>query len=121
MPGQFTIELKNLRFFAEHGLYAEEALLGNEFEVDISIRKHAPDTIVSSVDQTVDYVEVFRIVQEEFSKRKPLLETCAMTIAARIRDAFQDLKTISVSVRKLHPPIINFIGSVGINYTEEIK
>ena len=56
MPGQFTIELKNLRFFAEHGLYAEEALLGNEFEVDISIRKHAPDTIVSSVDQTVDYV-----------------------------------------------------------------
>jgi dihydroneopterin aldolase len=32
-----TIELKQLRFLAYHGLYAEERKTGNEFEINLSV------------------------------------------------------------------------------------
>lgn len=116
MSAQFTIELKGLRFFAHHGLYEEEAKLGNEFEVDVSIAYKAPETIVSSIDETINYAEVFRIVKDEFSQRKHLLETCAMQIADRLQKQFPQMEKLTISIKKLNPPITNFVGSVGIIY-----
>ena len=46
MPGSITIELKGLRFFAYHGLYAEEQKTGNEFEIDLFVT-HQPSKIQS--------------------------------------------------------------------------
>jgi dihydroneopterin aldolase len=117
LAAQFTIELKGLRFFAEHGLYEEEAKLGNEFEVDISIDYKAPQEVISSIDQTVNYVEIFRIVRDEFSQRKNLLETCAMQIANTLQEQFTQIERLTISIRKLNPPITNFTGTVGVIYT----
>ena len=118
MKGNFTIELKRLRFFAEHGLYEEENLVGNEFEVDVSIDHKAPEEVITSIDQTVNYVEIFRIVQDEFSKRKQLLETCAMLIAERLQKQFAGIEKLTISIKKMNPPITNFTGSVGITYNK---
>ena len=117
MTGHFTIELKGLRFFAEHGLYEAERLVGNEFEVDLSVEQKAPEKTISSLGQTINYVEVFRIVQEEFRQRKQLLETCAMLIAERLQEQFPNLEKLTISIRKLNPPITNFAGSVGVTYS----
>jgi dihydroneopterin aldolase len=117
MAAQFTIALKGLRFFAGHGLYDDEVLVGNEFEVDISLDYSAPGKTVSYIDQTVNYVEVYQIVQEEFQLRKHLLETNAIHIADRLEQKFSIIEKISISIRKLNPPITNFTGSVGITYT----
>jgi dihydroneopterin aldolase len=119
--GHFIIELKNMRFFAEHGMYPEEIKVGNDFEVDISIMQKSPKKKITSIEQTVNYVEVYRIVQEEFSERKYLLETCAMQIADRIQEQFPEIEELTVSIRKLNPPITNFSGSVGITYTKSFK
>ncbi len=121
MAAHFTIELRGLRFFAGHGLYPEEALVGNEFEVDVSVVHQAPEKTVSSIDQTVNYVEAFRIVQEEFSQRKELLETCAMQIADRLQEKFPRIEKLTISIRKLNPPISGFTGSVGVSYSKEFK
>ena len=121
MAGRFTIELKNLRFFAEHGMYQEELKVGNDFEVDVSMVCKSPKKMITSIDQTVNYVEVYRIIQEEFSQRKFLLETCAMVISDKIELQFPDLEMITISIRKLNPPITNFSGFVGISYTKSFK
>ena len=117
MEGQFTIELKGLRFFAEHGLYPEEEILGNEFEIDIALQYKAPEESVVSIEQTINYVEVFRIVKETFMERQQLLETCARQIAGKLQEQFPQIVQLTVSIRKLNPPIINFTGSVGVTYT----
>ena len=106
-----------MRFFAEHGLYEAERLVGNEFEVDLSVEQKAPEKTISSLGQTINYVEVFRIVQEEFRQRKQLLETCAMLIAERLQEQFPNLEKLTISIRKLNPPITNFAGSVGVTYS----
>jgi len=121
MAGSFTIELNRLRFFAGHGMYEEEMKVGNEFEVDISIACKSPKKTITSINQTVDYVDVFKIVQEEFAERKFLLETCAMKIAEKVQLKFPEIQTIHISIRKLNPPITNFSGSVGITYSKEFK
>ena len=112
----FIIELRSLRFFADHGMYQEEMKVGNEFEVDISLECASPKKVITSIHQTVNYVEVYRIVQEEFGQRKLLLETLAMQIAARIHDQFAEVEHLSITIRKMNPPITNFSGSVGISY-----
>ncbi|MBD0377824.1 MAG: dihydroneopterin aldolase, partial [Flavisolibacter sp.] len=47
MAGTIFIELHQLRFFAAHGVYEEEAKLENEFEVDLKIGCTAPDGTVT--------------------------------------------------------------------------
>lgn len=121
MAGHFTIELKNLRFFAEHGMYQEESKVGNQFEVDMSIGCKSPKKIITSIDQTINYVEVYRIIQEEFNVRKYLLETCAMQIADKLQIQFPEIEQLTISIRKLNPPITNFSGSVSITYTKTFK
>ena len=119
--GQFTIELKSLRFFAEHGMYQEEMKVGNEFEVDLSIVCKSPKKKITSIEQTINYVEVYRILQEEFAVRKFLLETLAMEIAEKLHDQFPDIESLSICIRKLNPPITNFSGSVAISYSKKFK
>lgn len=119
--GLFTIELKSLRFFAEHGMYQEEMKVGNEFEVDLSIVCKSPKKKITSIEQTINYVEVYRILQEEFAVRKNLLETLAMEIAEKLQAQFQEIEQVSISIRKLNPPITNFSGSVAITYSKKFK
>ena len=121
MAGHFNIELKNLRFFADHGMYTEEMKVGNQFEVDVAIECKAPKKTITSIDQTINYVEVYRILQEEFSQRRLLLETLAMDIANRVEEQFPDLEKFSISIRKLNPPITNFAGSVSVSYSKVFK
>jgi dihydroneopterin aldolase len=121
LAGHFNIELKNLRFFAEHGMYAEEMKVGNQFEVDISVECKAPKKTITSIEQTINYVEIYRIIQEEFNQRKNLLETVAMQIADRVEDQFPELEKFSISIRKLNPPITNFAGSVSVTYCKNFK
>ena len=121
MAGHFTIELNSIRFFAEHGMYEEEKRVGNEFEVDVSIACKSPRKIISSIEQTINYAEVYRILQEEFAERKFLLETVAMQVADKLKHQFPEIESVKISIRKLNPPITNFSGSVGITYSKTFK
>lgn len=117
----FTISLSNLRFFANHGVYAEEQLLGNEFEVNLSMEMKAPKEKISGINQTINYAEVYRITKEVFSKREPLLETIAMSVAEALKDAFPSINSVSIQICKLHPPITGFTGSVSVAYQKKYK
>ncbi len=117
----FIIELRSLRFFADHGMYQEEMKVGNEFEVDVIMGCKAPKKMITSIEQTINYVEVYRIIQENFAVRKFLLETLAMEIAEQLEAQFPELKHVSISIRKLNPPITNFSGSVAITYKKDFK
>ena len=121
MAGYFTIELKGLRFFARHGLYAEEINVGNEFEVDVIVQSEVPEKKLIVIEETINYAEVYGIVVETFKERNELLENAAIQIADKLERRFPRIQKLSISIRKLSPPITGFIGSVGINYIRENK
>jgi len=116
MPDSFTIQLNNLRFSSLHGVFAEEAIIGNEFEVNLSLLFSAPEKKVTSLEETINYAEVYRITKELFSVRRRLLETLAMEIAAALKTAFPSILEQTVQIQKLNPPISSFTGTVSVTY-----
>jgi dihydroneopterin aldolase len=111
-----TIHLHNLLFHAHHGLYDEEQLLGNEFEVNITI-KHIPITAqIISLDQTINYAAVYDMVKKRMNTPTPLLETLAQELCQSILENFIQAESVLFSIKKLNPPITQFQGSVGVSF-----
>ena len=121
MAGTLSIQLKNVRFFAAHGLHAEEALVGNEFEIDVSIAYKASKKLILSIEETVNYVTVFQLVEDVMREPQDLLETCAMMIVEKLHQQYTFIKEVSISIRKIHAPITNFTGTVGVTYSKRFK
>lgn len=117
MAGLITVELRQVRFFAHHGLFADERKTGNEFVVDLAVSYEASATLVDDISSTINYAELFEIVKEEMKSPVDLLETLAQQIAAKIKTKHPDIKQIRISIAKLHPPIIAFVGNVAVTFT----
>ncbi len=111
-----SVHLHQVHFFSHHGMYAEEKILGNEFIIDLIV-KYNPKTIpVQSIHETINYVALYALVQKRMDQPTPLLETAATEIAAQILNEFALAEEVSISIKKLNPPIENIQGSVGISF-----
>ena len=111
----FTINLHNLAFHAFHGVYEEERILGNDFEVNVSVTFEAEEP-VTSLHDTINYVSIYNIIKQRMALPLPLLETLTQQMTAEIYNFDNRIKTISVSVEKKNPPISNMEGSVSVHY-----
>lgn len=102
-----TITLASIRFRAKHGVLPQEKVDGNDFEVDVVmdadlLRAARTDDLA----HTVDYGEVARIVGDVMhGESVDLLETLVYRIGERLMAAFPAVRGLTVSVRKLNPPI----------------
>jgi dihydroneopterin aldolase len=101
------IELKNLAFFARHGLLAEEAALGQRFRLDVVVTIDASlDLSADDPRQTLNYVELYGLVKEIFEgTRFNLIESCADAIARRILERFDKVLEAQVTVKKPSVPV----------------
>jgi len=116
MPGGITIELKNLLFFAYHGLYAEEKKTGNQFEVILTVDFIPGTDIITDMTSTVNYEQLYALLKAEMQKPRDLLETLIMEVAEHIHLSFPQITKVEISITKLQPPIVGFTGTVGVKY-----
>jgi dihydroneopterin aldolase len=114
------ISLNKVRFFAYHGLYPGEDIVGGQFEVDLHIRILERNLVNSLVD-TINYETLFNIVRERMEITTPLLETIAMDVAATIKQKFPRVMEINITISKLNPPIPNFQGAVSVSYEKKYE
>ena len=101
-----VLRLRNMRFFAHHGLYAEENALGQQYEVDVEvIADLATAGRTDDVGDTINYPELYDVVARTVTENRfKLVEALAEHIAARIGEAHAPIDLI-VRVRKPHPPV----------------
>lgn len=109
----YSVTLQNVSFFAYHGLYPEEAVNGNTFEIDLKLSCDYRRPI-HSIEETVDYVEVYDLLKREMATPRHLLEILAEDICEKIHAAFPSVKIININIRKINPPIPGFGGKVGV-------
>jgi dihydroneopterin aldolase len=114
----FTIHLHNLRFFSFHGVHDEEQILGNDFEISVDVSFNAAEAI-AKLHQTINYVKVYDVIKQRMSTPTALLETVAQDLADLIHQIDNRITTVSIHIKKVHPPIVNFTGSVGVTYKKE--
>jgi len=101
------IELKELVFFARHGLLEEEAALGQRFRVDVVAGLDPTlDLAQDSPESTVHYVELFDTVKAVFTERRfNMIEAAADAIASAILERFPKVRSVTVKVKKPSVPV----------------
>ncbi|MEO8406777.1 MAG: dihydroneopterin aldolase [Chitinophagaceae bacterium] len=110
------ISLNNVRFRAYHGLHPEERQKGNDFVVNMQVSYLSSQAIINSLSDTIDYADLFSIINTTMQKPVDLLETLVHTIADGVHNNFPQVKEITVSIEKLNPPIDKFSGSATVTY-----
>ena len=111
-----TIHLHNLLFHSFHGMYKEEKVLGNDFEVNVDVSIKAQENI-TKLRQSVDYVSLYAIIKEVMDQPTPLLEKLVQELAEKIRLLDEKIEGVSISIKKINPPIGNLQGTVGVSYS----
>jgi 7,8-dihydroneopterin aldolase/epimerase/oxygenase len=113
----FSIKVNNLKLFGYHGVHKEEAIVGGEFLINISV-DFEENGLVEKLEQTLNYVRIVEVVQELFTTRCELLETLSQKIAQEIKTENNFIKKINISIEKLNAPISNFTGTVSVHYSK---
>ena len=100
------IHLHNLRFQAYHGVLAQERKTGGEFVVNVRVAyplRQAMQT--DNVDDTLNYAELFEIINKEMQTPSSLLEHVAGRIGESIFRHFAQVSSVWLTIAKKNPPM----------------
>ena len=107
------VSLHRIAIHAPVGLYAEEAILGNDFEVDVDVwLSTAPDAPLPFADYTI----INAVARKAFTEGFQLLEPLAHHIHILLSAEFPDRDKIRVCIRKLRPPMAGEVGYAQVAY-----
>ncbi len=101
-----TILLEGMEFFAFHGCFKEEQIIGTKFIVDL--KAEVDTTIAEGSDHlrdTVDYVGLYQCIKKEMEQKAHLLEHLAGRIMVAIRRDFPAIEGIELKIAKINPPM----------------
>jgi dihydroneopterin aldolase len=114
------ILLEGMRFYAFHGVNAEERRLGQRFTVDVALAVDLRKAGVSDdLDDTVSYSDVYKLVRSTVEgKPRNLIEAVAEDLAAGILDRFPAVAQATVTVRKPEAPLRGaMLDAAGVRIT----
>lgn len=110
-----TIFLKNLTFYANHGVGEQEKKIGNEFYVDIKLRVNFNKALTTDeVSDTVSYAEIYQCIAKEMAISSQLLEHVCGRITRRIFLDFPKVDEIKIKLGKRNPPMGADVESAGV-------
>jgi dihydroneopterin aldolase len=110
------VALHGVKFLAYHGFYPQERIMGNHFIVDaevefLQLHQFTDDEIA----HTVNYEQVYAIVDKHMRITRKLLETVVQSIIDDLKTTYPFAETIRVGLKKLNPPLP---GSVACSFIE---
>lgn len=109
------ILLKNLRFYAYHGVAPQETTVGNEYTVSLRLKTDITRAIGSDdVLDTVNYAEIHQAVKAEMDIPSKLLEHVAGRIIRRLFNDFPTIEHIDLTLSKRNPPMGADIETAGV-------
>ena len=112
------IHLRNLQFQAFHGVMPQERTAGNDYVVNLRAEYPIEQAMQSDdVAHTLNYAEVYAVVETEMQKPSCLLENVAYRIAQRLFRDFPLIRSIRLEVAKQNPPM----GTCGGQAAVEIQ
>lgn len=114
MDNMAKIELKDMLFYANHGCFDEERLIGTRFLVDVLMEtKGCPAAFSDRLEDAVDYSRVYELVAAEMLRSSLLLEHVAGRIIRAVTAEFA-LEDCVVTVSKLTPAVGGQVGRASV-------
>ncbi|MCD6565988.1 MAG: dihydroneopterin aldolase [Bacteroidales bacterium] len=110
-----VIQIEKMEFYAYHGHFREEQIVGNRFLVDLWIetdmRKPAE---TDNLNDAVNYQVAYKLIKEEMEKKSNLLEHIAKRILDVLFESLDGIEKVRVKISKMNPPVGGKIDSVSV-------
>ena len=113
-----TIHLSKLQFYSFHGFHNEERILGNNYEVNVTLTIERAGRI-TAIEQTVNYETLFEMIRQRMKTPALLLETIAQELVDMIQSSDERIKTVQVNILKKYPPQVSMEGEVSVTCYKE--
>jgi dihydroneopterin aldolase len=109
------IILRNMKFYAYHGVLPEENSLGQNFYIDLDLYRSLVDAgKTDKLDESVNYAEVYQLVEKVVSENTfKLIEKLASEVAKEILFSFE-VESVWIRVKKPGAPISGNFDHVGV-------
>ena len=119
LMGKIVIE--EMEFYAFHGHYQEEQIVGNRFLVDLEMDADLTAAADSdNLNDAVNYQQAYQIIKNEMRRTKSnLLENIGKRILDALYAEMEGIKKATIRIRKLNPPMGGPIKSVGIKMSRK--
>lgn len=110
------IRIEEMEFYAFHGHYKEEQIVGNRFLVDLELEADLlPAAASDNLEDAVNYQLAYRVVKDEMKRHTSnLLENIGKRILDALYRELPDIQKANVKIRKMNPPMGGPIQSVSV-------
>jgi FolB domain len=109
------VTVKDIRCFSYHGCLDEEAIIGNDYLVDVEMTTDFKESAEQDdLSKTIDYVIVNQIVEQEMAKRSKLIETVGYRILRRLQNESFEFDKNAYRDKKINPPLNGDVGYVSV-------
>ena len=109
------IEIEGMEFYAFHGHYKEEQIVGSRFLVDLTIEADTGKPAESdNLKDAVNYQQAYSIIKTQMEQKSHLLENIASRIIDALYSEMSGIKKARVKVSKMNPPVGGKVNSVSV-------
>jgi len=115
------ISIEDMKFFAHHGCFKEEAMTGTHFIVHLYFDVDTSKAQKSDkLEDTSDYQAIYHLVKDEMKKRSNLLEHVAQRVLKSLASKFPETSNAEVKISKMNPPLGGgVVGNVSVTLKSE--
>ena len=93
------IKIEAMKFYAFHGCFDEERVVGTHFEADCTIEVNCNQAAqTDNLSYTINYQEVYQLIKQEIEQPSALLENVAYRILSSLK---QLTRAIAVTTHKV--------------------
>lgn len=110
-----VISIEGMEFFAYHGCFKEEQVIGTKFKIDLFITTDTTEAeATDDLSKTINYQSVYLLVKKEMQHKSKLLEHVARRILNNLKHNFPAIEKATIKIAKLNPPLGGKMDNVSL-------
>jgi len=116
------IILEGMEFYAYHGHFKEERIIGNRFLIDCYIYCNwtkAGET--DNLRDAINYQIVYDLIKKEMQIKSYLLEHIGNRIIDAIYEFFPEIDEVKIKISKMNPPLGGKVEKVSVVLNKKKK
>ena len=115
-----TISIEKMEFYAYHGCFKEEQIIGTRFLLDLYLETDTTEAEkTDKLEETVNYQEVYLLVKKEMEIKSKLLEHVGRRILDALEEQYPQVDRAELKISKMNPPLGGKIKNVSLTLRSE--